>query len=162
MMSTLSASRGANELDENGYSAATVRCVLFKLDTEVYGINVKKIREVLRVGQIRKVPGCNSQVIGVINVRGVIVTVVDARRIYNLGSKEVDDNSRIVIIEVDEERSVGLMVDMVHEVKDIPESCVDMMSDNREGRSAYIQGVAHYQDNVIVLVDADVMFASSL
>ncbi len=97
-----------------------------------------------------------------INVRGVIVTVVDARRIYNLGSKEVDDDSRIVIIEVDDERSVGLMVDMVHEVKDIPESCVDMMAENREGRSAYIQGVAHYQDNVIVLVDADVMFASAL
>lgn len=161
MMSSLPASRG-DDLDENGYSSATVRCVLFELDTEVYGINVKKIREVLRVGQIRKVPGCGSQVIGVINVRGVIVTVVDARRIYNLSAKTVDDDSRIVIIEVDDERSVGLMVDKVVEVKDIPESCVDLMAENRHGRSAYIQGVAHYQDNVIVLVDADVMFASSI
>ncbi|WP_232504038.1 hypothetical protein [Thiomicrospira microaerophila] len=42
MMSSLSASRGMNDLDENGYSAASVRCVLFKLGTEVYGINVKK------------------------------------------------------------------------------------------------------------------------
>ena len=147
--------------DEENFSSVTVRCVLFQLDSEVYGINVKKVREVLRVGQIREVPGASRNVIGVINVRGVIVTVVDGRGVYNLPAKKTDDDSRIVIIEIDDDTTVGLMVDRVIEVKDIPESCVDLMAENREGRSAYIQGVAHYQDNVIVLVDTDVMFSNA-
>lgn len=147
--------------NEEGFSNVTVRCVLFQLGSEVYGINVKKIREVLRVGQVRDVPGAKNNVVGVINVRGVIVTVVDGRGMYHLPAKQVDGDSRIVIVEVDDDTSVGVMVDRVLEVKDIPESCVDLMAENREGRSAYIQGVAHYQDNVIVLVDTDVMFSAA-
>lgn len=148
-----------NDLDDEDFISPTVRCVLFSLDNETYGINVKKIREVLRVGTIRQVPGAPSNVIGVINVRGVIVTVIDTRRLYGLGSKQPDDFSRIIIVELDEDRAVGLMVDQVREVKDIPESRVDLMA-GREG-SGYIQGIAHYQDNVIILVDTDNMFASS-
>lgn len=147
------------DIDDDDFISPTIRCVLFKLDTETYGINVKKIREVLRVGTIRNVPGSPSNVIGVINVRGVIVTVIDGRRFYGLPSKTVDDFSRIIIIELDEDRAVGLMVDRVHEVKDIPESRVELMTNTREGGSAYIQGIAHYQDSVIILVDTDNMFA---
>ena len=148
-----------NDLDDDDFISPTVRCVLFKLDTETYGINVKKIREVLRVGAIRKVPGSNSNVIGVINVRGVIVTVIDTRRVYGLPPKATDELSRIIIVELDEDRAVGLMVDQVKEVKDIPESRVDLMATAREGASGYIQGIAHYQDNVIILVDIDNMFS---
>jgi purine-binding chemotaxis protein CheW len=148
-----------NNLDDDDFISPMVRCVLFKLDTETYGINVKKIREVLRVGTIRLVPGSSSNVIGVINVRGVIVTVVDTRRVYGLPAKSTDELSRIIIVELDEDRAVGLMVDQVKEVKDIPESRVDLMATSREGASGYIQGIAHYQDNVIILVDIDTMFS---
>lgn len=148
------------ELDDEDFISPTVRCVLFRLDSEVYGVNVKKIREVLRVGQIRSVPGASNNIIGVINVRGVIVTVVDTRRFYGLPSKVVDDYSRIVIVELDEDRAVGLMVDQVQEVKDIPESRVELMTNTREAGSAYIHGIAHYQDNVIILVDTDNMFSN--
>lgn len=149
-----------DEMDDEDFISPTVRCVLFRLDSEIYGINVKKIREVLRVGQIRNVPGAPSNIIGVINVRGVIVTVVDTRRFYGLSSKVVDDYSRIVIVELDEDRAVGLMVDQVQEVKDIPESRVELMTNTREAGSAYIHGIAHYQDNVIILVDTDNMFSN--
>lgn len=151
---------GGDDLDEDDFISPTVRCVLFRLDTEDYGINVKKIREVLRVGTIRNVPGSPMNVIGVINVRGVIVTVVDTRLFYGLPPKPHDEMSRIIIVELDEDRAVGLMVDQVEEVKDIPESRVESMSSTRDGGSAYIQGIAHYQDNVIILVDTDNMFSS--
>lgn len=146
------------DLEDEDYISPTIRCVLFRLDNENFGINVKKIREVLRVGVIRKVPGSSRNVIGVINVRGVIVTVVDTRSVYGLPSKQPDEFSRIIIVELDEDRAVGLMVDKVQEVKDIPESRVDLMAATREGASGYIQGIAHYQDNVIILVDTDNMF----
>lgn len=147
-----------NDEDEK-YSGPNIRCVLFNLDSEVYGINVRKIREVLRVGNIRRVEGAAFNVLGVINVRGVIVTVVDTRKTYGLAVKPVDDLSRIIIVELDSDIIVGMMVDSVMEVKDIPEKQFEPMSSTKEGASRYLQGIAHYNGDVIVLIDVDSMFA---
>ncbi len=144
--------------DEPAYLGPSTRCVLFTLENEVYGIQVQKIREVLRVGAIRQVAGANYGVLGVINVRGVIVTVVDSRVMFNMPTREVDDLSRIIIVELDEERTVGIMVDFVKEVKDIPDDKIESLSGSKENASRYIQGVAHFQDNVIILIDVDNMF----
>ncbi len=145
--------------DEAAYLGPSARCVLFTLENEIYGIHVKKIREVLRVGSIRAVAGTPRNVLGVINVRGVIVTVIDARLMYDMPSKEVTDLSRIIIVELDEERAVGVLVDFVMEVKDIPESKIEALSASKDNASRYIQGIAHFQDNVIILIDVDNMFA---
>lgn len=143
--------------EDASYLGPSARCVLFTLEDEIYGIHVKKIREVLRVGKIREVAGTPANVLGVINVRGVIVTVVDTRIIYGMPPKPVTDLSRIIIVEIDDENTVGMMVDFVMEVKDIPESKFEALSSTKENASRYIQGIAHYQDNVIILVDVDNM-----
>jgi purine-binding chemotaxis protein CheW len=145
--------------DEEGkYSGANIRCVLFELNSEIYGINVKKIREVLRVGDIRTVEGSPGKVLGIINVRGVIVTVVDTRKSYNMKPKEADDLSRIIIVELDGEDTVGMMVDSVLEVKDIPEKQFEPISSTNMTSSRYIQAIAHFNDKVIILIDVDSMF----
>ncbi|HID00450.1 MAG TPA: chemotaxis protein CheW [Piscirickettsiaceae bacterium] len=129
------------------------RCVLFNLDREIYGIDVSHIREVLRVGRIRNVPGSDARILGVINVRGVIVTVVDMRRMINVPVSDITDRSRIIIVELDEERPVGLLVDNVLEVRDIPEKRIESIGASQEENSKYIQGIAHYMNQVIILVD---------
>lgn len=155
-----STSRGAPVLDdEDEYTGPSARCVLFTLENEIYGIQVKKIREVLRVGSIRKVEGSDYNILGVINVRGVIVTVIDTRVMYGMPAKEINDLSRIIIVELDEEKTVGMLVDFVMEVKDIPENRVEALSSTKENTSSYIQGIAHFQDNVIILIDVDNMFS---
>lgn len=151
-----------NTSEEDAYSGPSTRCVMFTLENETYGIQVKKIREVLRVGNIRKVPGSNYQVLGIINVRGVIVTVVDMRSMLNLPQKEITDVSRIIIVELDDEQTVGMLVDMVQEVKDIPESRFEPLSSTKDNASRHIQGIAHFQDRVIILVDADTMLENHI
>ncbi|WP_321324256.1 chemotaxis protein CheW [Thiomicrorhabdus sp.] len=155
-----STSRGAPVLDdEDEYKGPSARCVLFTLENEIYGIQVKKIREVLRVGTIRKVEGADYNILGVINVRGVIVTVIDTRVMYGMPAKEINDLSRIIIVELDDEKTVGMLVDFVMEVKDIPENRFEALSTTKETTSSYIQGIAHFQDNVIILIDVDNMFS---
>jgi purine-binding chemotaxis protein CheW len=144
--------------DQEKHTGPNIRCVLFELNSEIYGINVKKIREVLRVGEIRKVEGSSDKVLGIINVRGIIVTVVDTRTSYGIKGKEFDDLSRIIIVELDSENIVGMMVDSVVEVKDIPEKQFEPISSTKEGASKYIQAIAHFQDKVIILIDVDNMF----
>ncbi len=149
-----------NDLDdEEKYIGPSARCVLFNLETEVYGIQVKKIREVLRVSHIRDVAGSAHHILGVINVRGVIVTVVDMRTMFNMPKVEPDDLSRIIIVEIDENKMVGLLVDCVMEVKDIPENKIEALASTKDNPSRNIQGIAHFDGNVIILVDIDNMFS---
>lgn len=152
----------ASGLDDGDFLSPSARCVLFTLENETYGIRVKKIREVLRVGDIRKVAGTPYNVLGVINVRGVIITIIDLRLMYGMPIREIDDLSRIIIVELDEERAVGLLVDFVLEVKDIPENKIESLAATKDNASRYIQGIAHYQDNVIILIDIDSMFSGQV
>ena len=89
--------------------------VTFKLDNETYGINVMQVQEVLRYTEIAPVPGAPSYVLGIINLRGNVVTVIDTRQRFGLHNAEITDNSRIVIIEADKQ-VVGILVDSVAEV----------------------------------------------
>ncbi len=149
-----------SEVEEQQYDK-TIRCVLFNLDSEVYGVPVKKVKEVLRVGSIREVHGSSFEVLGIINVRGVIVTVVDIRKILNLDCKEIDGYSRIVIVELDEEHLIGMLVDNVKEVKDIPESRFEALKNPNDINNRLINGIAHLHDEVIILLDVDEIFLKS-
>lgn len=148
-------------IEEKDTGPAT-RCVLFALEEETYGIQVKKIREVLRVGNIRKVPGAAYNVLGIINVRGVIVTIMDTRVMLNMPANKIDDHSRIIIIELEEEVMVGLLVDSVTEVKDIPEKDIEPLSSSKDNASRNIKGIAHFQGEVIILMDVDNIFTGLL
>ena len=91
------------------------RWVTFHLDREVYGINVMQVQEVLRYSEIAPVPGSPDYVLGIINLRGNVVTVIDTRMRFGIEPMEVTDSSRIVIIEAGGQ-VVGILVDSVAEV----------------------------------------------
>jgi purine-binding chemotaxis protein CheW len=130
-----------------------LRWVTFRLDNEAYGINVMQVQEVLRVTEIAPVPGSPDYVLGIINLRGNVVTVIDARRRFNLSEREPDDASRIVIIEA-EKQVVGIMVDSVAEVVDLRASEVETAPNvGNEETSRYILGVSSRKDVLLILVD---------
>ena len=69
--------------------------VTFQLENETYGINVMQVQEVLRYTEIAPVPGAPEYVLGIINLRGNVVTVIDTRSRFGLPSGDVSENSRI-------------------------------------------------------------------
>ena len=77
--------------------------VTYRLGDETYGINVMQVQEVLRYSEIAPVPGAPDYVLGIINLRGNVVTVIDTRARFGLPPEEVTDNTRVVIIESDEQ-----------------------------------------------------------
>lgn len=99
---------------QKGSEDPILQWVTFKLDNETYGINVMRVQEVLRYTEIAPVPGAPSYVLGIINLRGNVVTVIDTRQRFGLMNAEISDNTRIVIIEADKQ-VVGIMVDSVAE-----------------------------------------------
>jgi len=135
------------------------KCVTFCLDDETYGINVLQVREVLRVSEIAPVPGAPANVRGVINLRGNVVTVVDARRSFRMAARPVDEAARIVVVEVDE-HVVGLFVDAVAEVLELTRSMVESAPNvGNEENSKYIDGVVNHPGGILILVDVRKMLS---
>ena len=101
-----------------------IQLVTFRLQDETYGINVMQVQEVLRVTEIAPVPGAPDYVLGIINLRGNVVTVMDTRGRFGLPPGEIDDATRVVIIESDKQ-VIGMLVDSVAEVVDLRASEID-------------------------------------
>ncbi len=130
-----------------------LRWVTFRLENEKYGINVMQVQEVLRITEIAPVPGAPSYVLGIINLRGNVVTVIDTRSRFGLASVETDDSSRVVIIE-SEEQVVGILVDSVAEVVDLQPSDIETAPNvGTEESAKFIQGVASHDGELLILVD---------
>lgn len=127
--------------------------VTFRLDNETYGINVMQVQEVLRYTEIAPVPGAPTYVMGIINLRGNVVTVIDTRSRFGLQSAEVTDNSRIVIIEA-EKQVIGILVDSVAEVVYLRSSEIDSAPNvGTEDSAKFIQGVSNRDNELLILVD---------
>lgn len=134
-------------------SDIVLQWVTFKLQEETYGINVMQVQEVLRYTEIAAVPGSPDYVVGIINLRGNVVTVIDTRTRFGLESAEVTDNSRIVIIEA-EKQVIGILVDSVAEVVYLKQSDIDSAPNVGTDESArFIQGVSNRDDELLILVD---------
>lgn len=130
-----------------------VQWVTFKLAHETYGINVMKVQEVLRVTDIAPVPGAPSYVLGIINLRGHVVTVIDTRERFGLCTEEMTDNSRIVIIEAGKS-VIGMLVDSVAEVVYIRESEIEQTPNvGSDETSRFIQGVCYKNETLLILVE---------
>lgn len=127
--------------------------VTYRLGDETYGINVMQVQEVLRHTEIAPVPGAPDYVLGIINLRGNVVTVIDTRSRFGLPSAEVTDNSRIVIIE-SEHQVVGILVDSVAEVVYLRSSEISSAPNvGTEESAKFIQGVSNRDDELLILVD---------
>lgn len=131
------------------------RWVTFRLADEIYGINVMQVQEVLRMTEIAPVPGAPGSVLGIINLRGNVVTVVDARELFGLARSETTEQTRIMIVEINK-LIVGLLVDSVAEVVNIQNSDIDSPPNiGNDDNSRYIQGVFSKNGEILILVDVN-------
>ena len=131
--------------------------VTFSLNGEIYGIDVMQVQEVLRMTPIAPVPGAPHFVLGIVNLRGNVVTVVDARVRFGLMPKESDEFTRIIIIEA-QDVVIGLLVDAVAEVVEVPSKTIETSpSIGGEDRSKYIKGVQTRKDSLLILIDLDLL-----
>ena len=142
-----------NDVVEN--DDAIIQWVTFHLDNEKYGIKVMQVQEVLRMTEIAPVPGAPHYVIGIINLRGNVVTVIDTHKRFGLLEVEPDDETRIVIVEA-ENNVVGILVDSVAEVVDLKASDIETAPNvGNDESSKYIQGVSSQGDELLILVDVN-------
>ena len=136
--------------------------VTFRLDNETYGINVMQVQEVLRYTEIAPVPGAPSHVLGIINLRGNVVTVIDTRECFGLQSAQVDDSTRVVIMEIDKQ-VIGILVDSVAEVVYLRQSEIETAPNvGNKDAAKFIQGVCNKNGELLILVELEKMMRDFL
>lgn len=137
--------------DKNG----KMKYVTFFLGREEYGLPISDVQEINRAVEITRVPNSPDHVMGVINLRGKIVPVVELKKRLKLGATIVDKDSRIVVVEQGS-KVLGLMVDRVSQVLHIssdqiekaPEEAVQVQED-------YIKGIGKFDGRMIILLELE-------
>jgi purine-binding chemotaxis protein CheW len=129
----------------------------FNIGKEEYGIEVQYVTQILGLQKITELPEMPSFIQGVINLRGNVIPVIDVRLRFSFEKREYDERTCIIVIDINNV-SVGLIVDQVKEVIDIPLSNIEPPpSVNKSVESQYIQGLGKIGDSVKIILNTQKM-----
>lgn len=128
------------------------RFLTFHLAGEDYGIAIAHVIEIIGIQKITEVPDMPPFIKGVINLRGSVIPVMDVRIRFNLEPRDYDTRTCIIVVEV-KDTKVGLVVDQVNEVADIPENQIEPApKTGKKSSSRFIQGMGKINDEVKILL----------
>ena len=127
--------------------------VIFRLNQEYYGIDINNVENIEKVLPITRVPYSSPYVRGVVNLRGIIVPVVDLRARFGLERRNATDESRIIIINL-EEMKIGMLVDSSSEVLQISEDDIDAAPNVRKDiTDDFVKNIGKKNGRIIMLID---------
>lgn len=135
----------------------------FKLDGEVFAVDISKVREVLEFTTLTKVPRLPDYVRGVINLRGSVVPVLDLRRKFGMSRTEKTVNTCIIITEVavgGDSVILGALVDSVQEVMEMEHNAIEPPP--RIGtrlKAEFIKGMGKQNSGFVIILDIDQVFS---
>jgi purine-binding chemotaxis protein CheW len=138
----------------------------FELGDEGYGIEILKVREIIGLMEITKVPNMPHYVRGVINLRGKIHPVVDLHSKFGMGTTENTNETCIIVVDVAQNGKpimVGILVDAVSEVLDITVGELEATPQfNISLDSQFIMGIAKIKDEIKILLEIDQVLADGM
>lgn len=136
-------------------SSQTLQLVCFKIDSEVVGIDILKVKEIIKMTTLTPLQESYDIIEGLINLRGQIIPVINLRTRFQLPRKDYDINTRIILIEKNN-KTIGLIVDSVSEVLTIGAKNVEAVPEiSNPNYSDYIQSIVKNDDHIIILIDID-------
>ena len=142
----------------------TTQYLTFKLEDEIFALDISKVREVLDFTTVTKVPRTPEFMRGVINLRGNVVPVVDMRLKFGMSKTEKTVNTCIIIVEVSVEGEatvLGALADSVQEVIDLePEQIEPAPKIGTRLRTEFIKGMGKRDDHFIIILDIDKVFSA--
>lgn len=129
----------------------------FDIGEEEYGVGIAGVTEIVGIQRIMPIPDMPRYLKGVINLRGKVIPLMDVRLRFSMPERAYDHRTVIIVMEVGD-APVGLIVDGVREVLEIPGSQIDRQSQfTRTGAKSVIAGIGRIEDRVAVLLDPSVL-----
>lgn len=146
----------AADLHDDLVTEEQIQLVSFILDNEEYGVAVLKVREIIRVPSITRVPNTPHYIEGVINLRGKVIPIISLRKRFSLEAVENDARTRIMVMDMINELT-GFIVDSVVEVTRITAAEIQPAPSVFAGNvdQEYLSGVINREDRLLVLLDLE-------
>ncbi len=134
--------------------------VVFRLQREHYGVPIESVREIIRWQEVTQLPHTSDYVVGVINLRGTVIPVIDLGMRFGMGGSEATSETRIVVVEM-ASHLVGMVVDSVSEVLRLSTGAIEPPSAIAASVGVdFLRGVGKTGDRLIVLLDLDKVLGS--
>ena len=153
-MST-STSTTNNQEVQSSENFGTMQLVSFHLGDEVYGIEIVKVREIILMGEITRVPQTPPFVKGLINLRSTVIPVIDLRIRFDLKANDFTSESRIMVIDVGG-KTIGIIVDAVSEVLRVSNDQIASPPPTVAGlEQEYLTGLVKLDKQLLLLLDVD-------
>lgn len=139
----------------------------FMLAGEEYGLDILRVKEIKGWSSVTPMPNMPIYVLGVINLRGTIVPVIDLRKRFELDSVPFDQTTVVIVVKVDDnqgsERTMGMVVDAVSEVYSLAQADLKPAPDFGGAISTEsIKGLATLDDKMLILLDVDELMNNSV
>ncbi len=143
------------DLIEGAEDTLEGRNLTFALGEEEYGIEIRYVTEIVGIQSITDLPDTPDYLLGVINLRGKVIPVIDMRLRFHLPFREFDERTCIIVVNL-RDTSVGLIVDTVSEVIEIPADHVEPPPRSEMGsHNRYISGLGRVEEEVKILLDME-------
>jgi len=144
--------------DSSAKSSGKIRFCNFLLNGEWYGQDIRYIHEVNRLRSITEMPGAPPYILGVINLRNQVIPVMDLRRRIGLPSAAFTKDSRVIVVEY-EGSLLGILVDMVSQVLELPTSRITAPpASTVTGANRFISGIGQLDDRLVFFLDIERIF----
>lgn len=129
--------------------------ISFEVGDEEYGLDILRVKEVIRIREITRLPKAPSFVKGIINLRGDVIPIIDLRDRFGLEHKEYTTMTRVIVVDVDD-KLVGMVVDAASQVVRIPADQIEPPPPIVGGLSVeYIKGVGKLEERLVILLNID-------
>ncbi len=129
------------------------RYLTFILGSESYAFEIKYVTEIIGIQKVTEVPNIKEYIKGIINLRGIIVPIVDVRKRFGMEQIEYDDRACIIVVKINN-TNIGLIVDEVAEVLSIPEDSISPPPlTNKGSHSRFINGMGKVEMNVKIVLN---------
>ncbi len=140
----------------------TTQFIVIKLGEEQYGIDIKYIDNIVRMPHITRVPKVDEYLKGVINLRGEVIPVMSIRIKMGLEPDVETKSSRIIILKLEQQGTIGVIVDEVKEVVTLENDRIEKMAyDSKDERATFLSGVGKSDGGLISLLDLNAVVLDS-
>ena len=148
------------ETQGNGKVVEGGKFLTFFLDAEEYGIEILRVREIIGLMAITRVPKTESYVRGIVNLRGRVIPIIDLRAKFLMATTDTTDETCIIVVQA-MGHQVGLLVDKVSEVVDMAtENIVEPPALGDDDATDYILGIGRGESSVTLLLDIDTVLSA--
>lgn len=131
----------------------------FPIAEETYGVPITMVTEIVGMQQVVSVPDAPNYIKGVINLRGKVIPLMDVRLRFGMAERAYDERTVVIVMQISNS-PVGLIVDGVSEVVDIPDDKIGRSTVySKAGTSGVVSGMGHIGERIAILLDVSVLMS---